>query len=154
MELRLVARHVKLDEDFRESVERRVRFALRRFESRIAKTTVVLSDINGPRGGEDQLCRIVINLAPRGIVSAEATAASTLAAIDSALDRVCRRLVRLLEGTRNLQRRRRRAGKHAASRHEAASRHIEGPEQDHPVAQRGQMLTCSKACLLSDVLLV
>lgn len=42
--------------------ERKVRFALSRFESHIAQVEIVLSDENGPRGGCDKICRITVLL--------------------------------------------------------------------------------------------
>lgn len=41
-------------------VERRLQFALARFSGRIRSTIVRFQDLNGPRGGVDQECRISI----------------------------------------------------------------------------------------------
>ena len=43
-------------------VERRLRFALTRFSGRIGRVNVFLTDQNGPRGGIDKTCRIVVRL--------------------------------------------------------------------------------------------
>ena len=47
------------------------RHALGRFGHAVQSVTVRLSDINGPRGGADKLCRIVIQMKSRSIVMEE-----------------------------------------------------------------------------------
>ena len=41
-------------------IERRLRFALDRFGDRIARVFVFLHDRNGPRGGIDKICRVLV----------------------------------------------------------------------------------------------
>ncbi len=54
MSLVIVARSRPLSAKLRDFVERRVYFALSRFEPKIERVELVLSDANGPRGGVDQ----------------------------------------------------------------------------------------------------
>lgn len=60
-----------LDEDLKEHIERRLRFALGRFADRINQVRVRFADVNGPRGGVDKHCQIAIALSPRGVVRVE-----------------------------------------------------------------------------------
>jgi ribosome-associated translation inhibitor RaiA len=53
----------------------------------IDKVSVRLSDINGPRGGQDKLCRMVVSLVPSGGLIAQATDSDMYAAIRRAADR-------------------------------------------------------------------
>ena len=62
MKLSIVDRNRMLSGELRRLLERRLSFALSRFDSRIRKTTVVLEDVNGPRGGMDKSCRIAVVL--------------------------------------------------------------------------------------------
>jgi len=45
-----------------EIAERKVRFALSRFAQRVESIELVVDDQNGPRGGVDKSCRLLISL--------------------------------------------------------------------------------------------
>jgi len=49
--------------DLAEFVEHALRSSLKRFGSRLRSTVVSLHDLNGPRGGIDQECRITVRTA-------------------------------------------------------------------------------------------
>ena len=66
MRLEIHARNYELSDGLKDLIERRVRTALGRFARRIDRVTVSLSDVNGPRGGADKLCRLSVALLPRG----------------------------------------------------------------------------------------
>jgi len=76
--------NVPLSEAMREHVTRRLHFALGRFTHRIERVTVRLVDINGPRGGLDKRCRIVVQLAPARRVVIEAIDSDAYAAVSQA----------------------------------------------------------------------
>jgi putative sigma-54 modulation protein len=95
---------LELNDETRRRVERRLQFALARFEPRLLRTEVYVSDQNGPRGGVDKRCRILVRLRPHVSVIVERDDADLNAAIDGAAHRVAQALVRQLE--------RRRAGRH------------------------------------------
>ena len=97
--MRLVIRPRKLDlhESLRESLEMRLRFALSRFSPRIRDVAVTLEDTNGPRGGVDKRCRVVVRLAPRGTVAIDETEADFETAIAHAAERAGRAVGRELE---------------------------------------------------------
>lgn len=82
--------------------------ALHRLESHVRRVDVRLADLNGPRGGVDQRCRVALQLRHHGPeIVAEATDARIEVAIDRAATRVARRL-RRLEQRRNRRPRRAR----------------------------------------------
>jgi len=58
MRMMIHSRKIALPRTLRDHVERRLGFALGRFENRIDRVTVWLEDLNGPRGGVDKRCRI------------------------------------------------------------------------------------------------
>ncbi len=66
VDVEIRARHGRLTRSLEEQLERRLHFALARFVGRIRSISAFLEDINGPRGGEDQHCRIEVRLAPSG----------------------------------------------------------------------------------------
>ena len=93
-------------EPLRRYAERRFRFALCRFSHRIRRLRIYVADVNGPRGGVDKQCRILLEIAPSGSLVVEETDVRLHEAMDRAADRL-RRCVR-----RDLKRRQaRRLGK-------------------------------------------
>ena len=68
MKLEIVDRRTALPDELHDFVERRIAFAMGRYQSRLHSVTVVLEDVNGPRGGVDQLCRVMVRLNDGGQV--------------------------------------------------------------------------------------
>ena len=97
------ARHGRLTSSLEEQLKRRLRFALGRFGDRIRRAAVRLADLNGPRGGEDQHCRIEVSLVPSGSIMAEATDAEIELAVSRAADRITRRIRDALDRRRTLR---------------------------------------------------
>lgn len=80
---------------WREVAERRLRFVLRRLTWLVPRARVQLSDVNGPRGGVDKQCRVELRTANAGTVVITAMARDWHAALDTALARSARTLVRV-----------------------------------------------------------
>lgn len=87
-------------------VERRLRFALGRFAGAVGRVTVRVEDLNGPRGGVDKRCRLVVALTPRGELIIEDEDADVRALLDRSAERAGRAVERRLG--------RRRRGRHGA----------------------------------------
>ncbi len=127
MHLQIRAKNFRLHDTDREEMERRLQFALSRFDGRISQVTVGLADVNGPRGGADKQCRLVVRLAPSGKVTIEETHANVSAAVALAAGRAGRAIGRALQ--------RRRNARHHRSSHETfPDNQI---EFDSPCAARG-----------------
>ena len=94
MQIVIQSRGFKLTTGLREHVERRVHFAFDWARNHVRKVSVYLSDINGPRGGEDKRCHIQIAVPGVADVVIEDTEADLYAAIDRATDRAGRTLTR------------------------------------------------------------
>jgi len=77
-------------------IERRLQFALARFSGHIQRAQVVLEDQNGPRGGLDKSCRIVVRLREGGGVVAEVADVNWEVAVDRATTRVGHTVARRL----------------------------------------------------------
>jgi hypothetical protein len=82
--------------EHRELAERRLKFVLRRLAWLVPRARVQLADINGPRGGVDKQCRVEIKTDTRGAVVVTALARDWPSAIDSALARAGRAVLRTL----------------------------------------------------------
>ncbi len=68
MRLEIRRRRMKVTEELRVHVRERLQLALARFARSIAQVWVYLRDVNGPRGGLNKKCRIVVELPRRGRV--------------------------------------------------------------------------------------
>ncbi|BAN25379.1 putative uncharacterized protein [Caballeronia insecticola] len=77
-----------------ELAKARSEFVFRRLAWLISKATVSLSDINGPRGGVDKRCQVEVQLSRDNKVVATSIARDWRGAIDLALARAVRTLVR------------------------------------------------------------
>jgi len=103
MEIQILARNIDLTDAQNEFIERRVQYALCRFSTEVRTVQVTISDINGPRGGTDVLCRVKLVLKKKGEVLAGDTDASVEAAIANVADRAARSLARQLDRQRDHQ---------------------------------------------------
>jgi putative sigma-54 modulation protein len=97
-----IRRRGKLPDHLRAYVERRVHFALGRFGHRIQRVTVRIPDVNGPRGGVDQQCRVIADLGSLGRLTVEWVDNSLTAAVDHAADRIARSVARTIERSRDV----------------------------------------------------
>jgi ribosome-associated translation inhibitor RaiA len=79
----------------RDLAEKKVRFSMRRLTWLVPRAKVQLSDVNGPRGGVDKRCQIELKTEGSGTVVITAMARDWRSALDSALSRASRALLRL-----------------------------------------------------------
>jgi len=96
--MRIFVRHtnVPISEALDAHVQRKLRGALRRFTDRVAAVAVRLVDENGPRGGVDTRCRVVVELTGGGQLVVEGLAADAYVAVTQAAARLHRQLGRAL----------------------------------------------------------
>jgi ribosome-associated translation inhibitor RaiA len=80
--------------DLRDLTERRVRFVLRRLGWLVPRAEVQLTDVNGPRGGIDKRCQIELKTEGAGSVVVASMASDWRTALDNALARAARYLMR------------------------------------------------------------
>jgi ribosome hibernation promoting factor len=93
-------RGFSLTPGLRAYVERRLEFALDRYQDRIARVRVVVGDVNGPKGGEDKSCRVEVRIRGGGTVRGTAVDGDGYAAIGGAVHRAARGVARALQRER------------------------------------------------------
>ncbi|HCZ17052.1 MAG TPA: 30S ribosomal protein S30 [Candidatus Accumulibacter sp.] len=103
MQILTQARGFDLTTKVREHIERRLRFAFDRAHPYVNRISVVLSDVNGPRGGEDKSCRIRVSVVGAADVLIDDCQSDISVAIDRAVDRAGRTLARRLARQREYQ---------------------------------------------------
>jgi putative sigma-54 modulation protein len=87
----------ELTDSIRQYTERRIRYGVSFACDDILRVSVKLSDINGPRGGEDKRCHIVITMPHMPSVVIEDTESNLYVAIDRAVERASRAVTRQLD---------------------------------------------------------
>ena len=78
----------------RDTAERRLRFVMRRLAWLVPRATLHLSDTNGPRGGIDKCCQVELKTEHAGTVVIVAKARDWRSAINDALARAARTVLR------------------------------------------------------------
>ncbi len=81
--------------DLRDLTEQRVRFVLRRLVWLVPRAEVQMSDVNGPRGGIDKRCQVELRTDGAGTVVVSSVAGDWRTALENALARAARFLMRL-----------------------------------------------------------
>ncbi len=92
MRIEIQARGFALTQGLRAHVERRLQFALNRFQDRLGRINVHLSDVNGPRGGVDKLCQLRLCVQGLPQIVVRDTEADLYIAVDRATERAGRLL--------------------------------------------------------------
>ncbi|MDT8998300.1 HPF/RaiA family ribosome-associated protein [Paucibacter sp. APW11] len=90
--------------DLRDLTERRVRFVLRRLDFLVPRAEVQMSDVNGPRGGIDKRCQVELRTDGAGAVVVASVASDWRTALDKALARAARFLMRLRQRGKDARR--------------------------------------------------
>jgi putative sigma-54 modulation protein len=107
MHLQIRSKNFRLQDHERQNMERRIQFALNRFDGRISSVTVGLADVNGPRGGTDKQCRLVVRSPNCGKITIEETHRNVSAAVALAAERAGRAVGRELKRWRDVRHHRR-----------------------------------------------
>ena len=97
MQIDIQARQIPLDRSLKGYTQRRIRFALTRFDERIQRVSMWLSDVNGPKGGRDKHCRLQLALAGNTSIVIEDIHEILSVAINRAIERAGHSLVRKLD---------------------------------------------------------
>jgi ribosome-associated translation inhibitor RaiA len=94
MHTQIYANLSELPPEFRTIAESRIHATLRRWRHRVAKVRVFLEDDNGPRGGFDTSCRLVVDPQRGPSIVTRGRASDAEGALFEALQRALRRVQR------------------------------------------------------------
>ncbi len=97
MQLIIQSPNVELNAIAKQNIKKRARKIFSRIEDKIDSVLINIQDINGPKGGLDKLCKVVIksSVAPSVVVSNKKHQAA--AAIDMALNKACFNLLKKIK---------------------------------------------------------
>lgn len=104
MQIQVRGHNVQVPPLLVELAERRLSFALGRFDNRIARIQIRLLDVNGPKSGLDKACHVLIKLHYANELVVECLDSSWEAAICSAADRAGSAVQRELDRRRENRR--------------------------------------------------
>ena len=97
MQIDIQSRGFSLTDSLLGYAQRRLLFAMSYCSGHVNRVAIRLSDVNGPRGGADKRCHIQVALAGIPDVVVEDTEVDMYAAIDRAIDRARRTVVRKVD---------------------------------------------------------
>lgn len=100
MNVQVTLRGIELNRDEAERLRRKAEFAFDRFVDRLESVHIVLEDFNGPRGGEDKVCRLILRLVGQPPLILQERGSSTLAVGMSAIERAQQSLGRRMARVR------------------------------------------------------
>lgn len=96
MLVQIQSRHFSLSEALNKYVKSKVQIMLSRYETKIISVNVSLFDVNGPKGGEDKCCKIVVKVNGSSSIVVQETAQDLYDAVNSCTRRVRRAVKRQL----------------------------------------------------------
>ena len=101
MKIQINTRHFALTNELKKYVKRRLKFALgSRFEQ-VKRVEVTLSDINGPKGGEDKRCQVLLKMKGQSDVVIDDVQSHMYPAIDRAANRASSAVSKRISRIRN-----------------------------------------------------
>lgn len=103
MDVQILDRNVGIASAQREHVERCLHYAFGRFSPQIRTIEVSLTDVNGPKGGDDLQCRMKVVLLRKGDLLVEGKGASVEAVVSETADRAALAVSRRLDRLRDAQ---------------------------------------------------
>ncbi len=96
MQINIKGRQVQLPDETIKNMKRRLHFSLSRFGHAIQGVSVQLTDINGPKGGHDKECLIVVKLQKGGKVVVQGNGTDCDLVLNHCADRIGRTVDREL----------------------------------------------------------
>ena len=106
MQIDIQSRGFSLTDALLSYAQRRLLYAMSYCSGHVNRVVIRLSDVNGPRGGADKRCHIQVALVGIPDVVVEDTEVDMYAAIDRAVDRTRRTVVRKVDRQLTLVRQR------------------------------------------------
>ncbi|MBN2581194.1 MAG: HPF/RaiA family ribosome-associated protein [Pirellulales bacterium] len=88
MQLEIHGQHLRVGDQIQEHIQRQMDFALGQFESWISGVAVHLEDVNGPRGGVDKCCRVLVGIKHGKTIKVEDIDVDFTVAINRVADRL------------------------------------------------------------------
>ena len=103
MNIQIVDRNVGITQNQRDHIDRCLQFAFDRFSTHVNAIDISLTDVNGPKGGEDVQCRMMISLHGTGELIVEGKGDSVESVVADTTDRAALAVSRRIDRLQNVQ---------------------------------------------------
>ena len=90
-------RHIDMTDHLEFYIKRRIAFAFSRVTDSVRSLVVNVSDVNGPKGGRDKQCKVLLRVDSRPDIIIVEKQSDTLFAIDRAITRASRRATQYMK---------------------------------------------------------
>lgn len=94
MLIKIHARRLKMSEGLKKHAESKARLAVGLFGEKIRRIDIFLSDVNGPKGGEDMVCKVKVAAAKKSIILVQEKSETLRDAINTCMHRLKRSAAR------------------------------------------------------------
>ncbi|WP_144392957.1 hypothetical protein [Pleionea sediminis] len=89
MYLSIQSNNITLNSLAKENIKKRARRVFSRVEDKIDKVLINVKDVNGPKGGPDKLCKVIIESTVSSTIVVTNRKQNLAAAVDLALTKAC-----------------------------------------------------------------
>ena len=100
MQFEINNKKARLNQKNFSQVKRLLQFSLDRFRIFISRVKIVFDDVNGPKGGVDKRCRVMVKLRTSGQVVVQSEGTNYLQALNNSLDTMMHALWREIDRRR------------------------------------------------------
>ncbi len=94
MLIKMHSRGITLPEELKEYTSSKIRLTLGRYFDKIQRADIYLTDVNGPKGGEDMMCKVKVAISGQPPVVVQETNQTLRESINACAHRVKRTLGR------------------------------------------------------------
>lgn len=95
---------IKITDAIKDYLEHRLHFALSRFGESVRHVAIRISDLNGPKGGVDMQCKILVTLSDGRQLALKEDREDLYVAIDRIMERTGRSVTRSLDRSKSNER--------------------------------------------------
>jgi putative sigma-54 modulation protein len=103
MRIQIVDRNLGITQDQRQHIDRCLQFAFDRFSAQVTTIEISLTDVNGPKGGEDVQCRMKVSLQGKRELVVEGKGVSAEAVVAETADRAALAVSRRIDRLRDVK---------------------------------------------------
>lgn len=97
MELTITDLNVEMTNENKKQIKQKTHKVFERFYENIQKVTLTLNDVNGPKGGDDKVCKVVIHTRGMPDIVVTDNKSVAMSAVNTALSRARSTLIKKLK---------------------------------------------------------
>ena len=103
MKIEIQTKQLKLGQTFKNNIKVKIRKLFQHSSDQVHRISVMVADINGPKGGEDKVCKVNISVGGGQDILVSAREASAYKAVTQAIRKASSTLSRQRQKARNIR---------------------------------------------------